>query len=88
MVSNSNNLKKNTEQSLSHLKSTNTNSVEIQVLDWDKYRNASGLNWLIGPQSLSRLMDLQRDYGKKSNTDSLRHFWFVFHIALTGEMCA
>ena len=70
----------------SHLKSMNTQksrnmALDIQVLAWDKHRNASLVSGLIGPQSFSRSMDLQSHYGGKSFTDSLRHLWFVFHIA-------
>jgi hypothetical protein len=70
----------------SHLKSMNTQksrnmALDIQVRAWDKHRNASLVSRLIGLQSLSRSMDLQRHYGKKSITDSLRHLWFVFRIA-------
>jgi hypothetical protein len=56
-------------------------ALDIQVRAWDKHRNASLVNRLIEPQSLSRSMDLQRHYGKISITDSLRHLWFAFRIA-------
>jgi hypothetical protein len=70
----------------SHLKSMNTQksrnmALDIQVLAWDKHRNASLVSGLIGPQSFSRSMDLQRHYEKISITDSLRHLWFVFRFA-------
>ena len=84
MVSNSNNISKTKNHLSPQINEHNTSrnmALDIQVRAWDKHRNASLVSRLIGPQSLSRSMDLQRHYGKKSITDSLRHLWFVFRIA-------
>ena len=55
-------------------------ALEIQVMAWDNYRNASGLNRLIGPHiSLGKWIS-NVITGKKSSTDPLRHLWFVFRI--------
>ena len=83
MVSNSNNISKTKNHLSPQINEHNTSrnmALDIQVRAWDKHRNASLVSRLIGPQSLSRSMDLQRHYGKKSITDSLRHLWFVFRI--------
>jgi hypothetical protein len=84
MVSNSNNISK-TKNHLSPQINEHT-----KITKYGLGHPGSGLRqtqkciagkWLIGSQSLSRSMDLQRHYGKKSITDSLRHLWFVFRIA-------
>ena len=33
-----------------HKKTPRHRTLEIKVLDWDKYNNVAGLNWLIGSQ--------------------------------------
>jgi len=46
--------------------------LEIKVLDWDKYNNVAGLNWLIGSQlSLLITGSPTAKNNKKICTDSL-----------------